>query len=93
MSLKEIGWIEKHFAGMVEDCLEFNNYALRKGAVNNQIQVVNLLTDVYNSHYASRCLINTVKGISKVQKLSTADMDQYRAEYLAYQGSDEYKAW
>lgn len=39
LALKQIGWIEKHFDTMIEDCLEFNNYALRKGSVNHQIQI------------------------------------------------------
>lgn len=40
MALKQIGWIEKHFDTNIEDCFEFNNYALRKGTVNHQIGVL-----------------------------------------------------
>jgi len=68
MALKQISWIEKHFDNMMEDCLEFNNYSLRKGSVNHMMEVVGLLRGVYNSKYASKCLINTVKGVLKVQK-------------------------
>lgn len=66
LSLKQIGWIEKHYDTMIEDCLEFNNYALRKGSVNHHIAVVELIHNIYSGHYASKCCINICKSIFKI---------------------------
>jgi peptide alpha-N-acetyltransferase len=80
-SLKQIGWIEKHFDTMVEDCLEFNNYALRKGTVNHEVQMIHFIHDIYNGHYPSKCCINTVKGVLKVLNLSAEELGKFREEY------------
>jgi hypothetical protein len=37
LSLKNAAYVEKHYECFTEDLLDFNNYALRKGAVNHHI--------------------------------------------------------
>ena len=42
LALKQIGWMEKHLDQMTEDCIEFNNYGLRKAMLNHYMQMVDL---------------------------------------------------
>jgi hypothetical protein len=74
LALKEIGWMEKHFETFIEDCLEFNNFSLRKGTINHQMQLVEQMRDMYSGPYPKECCLGTLKAISKIQKHTEAQI-------------------
>lgn len=76
MSLKSISYIEKHYETYTEDLLDFNNYALRKGAVNHNIQMLQLIKDMYSVKYAKKCCIMTIKNVFKILGLTKEEVEK-----------------
>jgi len=48
---------------------------------------------MYHGYYPIRCLIETLKNISKIQKLSEAEIKKMEEEEQEYLKSEKHAAW
>lgn len=78
---------------MIEDCIEFNLYGIRKGCLEGFLQMIDFQENVYSSKYyfSTEAVKLMIKAILKIQKMTSEQLEKVKSEEQEYLASEKHK--
>ena len=92
-SLKQFNFMEKNFDIVIDDLIEFNNYAFRKGSILQVLGMVELYNNVYQGKAAVKCCAGVIGNVNKIQKYNDEKIAELKKQEEEWKASEDFKKW